>query len=508
MFGSSASKPPEDSADVNGFDTRSGRKSSLSAAQAGLNLVQYNKNVKRNLGVLAVLEIVILILFATTVEVSTILKSPVTNVAIYGWFQDVHVMIFIGFGFLMTFMKKFGFGAVAFNMLLAVIALQLTILLEGFWHEAFLDTTVAGNTKKFDKKIPLNLTKFIQGDFGAAVVLISFGAVLGKLNPGQLIFMTFVEIFFYTLNFQVITKTLGYEITDVGGSIAVHAFGAYFGLAVSKIVTDSKKAEDKQNNFGSSYSSDLFSMIGTVFLWMFWPSFNGALAGNAQELVIMNTILALTGSCIFAFITSRFLHDDFKFDMVDIQNATLAGGVAVGSSANLFTGDGCWGALLIGAVAGVLSVVGYVKVSPWLETKFGLHDTCGVHNLHGMPAVAAAISAAIVLATNPNPAWQAKQKWIGVPIFGCTLGNTGNPWANCTPLDYSKMAGFEVAALIVTLCIAIPTGLLTGLVIKKGSLKDFPADYGNDAEYFGVPSDFPKSAIGSKPKDAVELPQV
>jgi hypothetical protein len=209
MLGSSASKPPEDPADVNGFDTRSGRKSSLSAAQAGLNLVQYNKNVKRNLGVLAVLEIVILILFATTVEVSTILKSPVTNVAIYGWFQDVQVMIFIGFGFLMTFMKKFGFGAVAFNMLLAVIALQLTILLEGFWHEAFLDTTVAGNTKKFDKKIPLNLTKFIQGDFGAAVVLISFGAVLGKLNPGQLIFMTFVEIFFYTLNFQVITKTLG-----------------------------------------------------------------------------------------------------------------------------------------------------------------------------------------------------------------------------------------------------------------------------------------------------------
>lgn len=40
-----------------------------------------------------------------------------------------------------------------------------------------------------------------------------------------------------------------------------------------------------------------------------------------------------------------------------IQNATLAGGVAVGSAANMMIEP--WGAVLLGMVAGVLSVVGF-----------------------------------------------------------------------------------------------------------------------------------------------------
>ena len=37
-------------------------------------------------------------------------------------------MIFVGFGFLMTFMRRYGFGSVGFNFLLSVLTIQWAIL--------------------------------------------------------------------------------------------------------------------------------------------------------------------------------------------------------------------------------------------------------------------------------------------------------------------------------------------------------------------------------------------
>ena len=70
---------------------------------------------------------------------------------------------------------------------------------------------------------------------------------------------------------------------------------------------------------------------------------------------------------------------------VHIQNSTLAGGVAIGSAANLSLSPG--GALGIGIFAGILSTIGYIHIQPALEATANLRDTCGVHNLHGMPGI-------------------------------------------------------------------------------------------------------------------------
>ena len=110
---------------------------------------------------------------------------------------------------------------------------------------------------------------------------------------------------------------------------------------------------------------------------MFWPSFNGALAPGAQQhRVVINTVLALTGSCVSAFLASKYFRAAesfngraFVFSMVDIQNATLAGGVAVGSSADLVIEP--FGAVIVGLLAGTVSVMGYVYLTPLLEKKFG-----------------------------------------------------------------------------------------------------------------------------------------
>ena len=67
---------------------------------------------------------------------------------------------------------------------------------------------------------------------------------------------------------------------DIGGSITIHAFGAYYGLAASLVLSHEAGGSAHPKN-GAGYTSDITAMIGTIFLFIFWPSFNGALASGA-----------------------------------------------------------------------------------------------------------------------------------------------------------------------------------------------------------------------------------
>lgn len=108
----------------------------------------------------------------------------------------------------------------------------------------------------------------------------------------------------------------------------------------------------------ASYNSDIFAMVGSIFLWIFWPSFNSALVdGPEQERAIVHTYLALAAATVTAMIISVLVSHGNKLDMVHVQNSTLAGGVAVGSVVNLLIHP--FGAIMIGMLAGLLSVVGY-----------------------------------------------------------------------------------------------------------------------------------------------------
>lgn len=49
-------------------------------------------------------------------------------------FQDIHVMIFIGFGFLMTFLKRYGYSATGLNLFVAALCIQWAILMRGFFE--------------------------------------------------------------------------------------------------------------------------------------------------------------------------------------------------------------------------------------------------------------------------------------------------------------------------------------------------------------------------------------
>lgn len=83
--------------------------------------------------------------------------------------------------------------------------------------------------------------------------------------------------------------------------------------------------------------------------------------------------------------------------MEDVLNATLAGGVIIGASADLITAP--VGAIIVGIIGGIVSTIGFRKLKPILQDRIALNDTCGVHNLHGLPGVLGGIFSSIVVAS-------------------------------------------------------------------------------------------------------------
>lgn len=126
-----------------------------------------------------------------------------------------------------------------------------------------------------------------------------------------------------------------------------------------------------------------------------------------------------------------------KFDAVHIANSTLAGGVAVGASARLDMGGG---AVLLGVLAGTISVIGYFFVSQRLDEWLAISDTCGVHNLHGLPAILGGLASAVFVVVDKD--------------------------ADFLSYSGSNQAWRQVVATVATTALAVASGYLTGFVLK------------------------------------------
>jgi len=307
----------------------------------------------------------------------------------YGAFRDVSLMIFFGFGFLMTFLHRHGLSAIGYCLVISATVAEMSLVVEYLLN---------------DGKAELSIAKITHGLFCAGAVMISYGAVIGKVTPFQLLLMSVIEVFGFWANFRLTMTEVGAH--DVGGGYVIHMFGAYFGLAATWWVTRETREEVKEHaEEKASYNSDLFSLAGTIILWVLWPSFQSAVAGSQhrQMLAAANTFLALCSSTMAYAVISRRLNglNGHRFSVVHLQNATLAGGVAMGIAGDMEMG--LHGAMISGFVAGALSCFGYAKVLPFLAS-LGVHDTCGVNNLHGMPGILGAVVSIIVTAMHGNGA--------------------------------------------------------------------------------------------------------
>jgi ammonium transporter Rh len=189
-------------------------------------------------------------------------------------------------------------------------------------------------------------------------------------------------------------------------------------------------------------------LIGTAFLWIYWPSFVAGAAqadSDQQQRAIVNTIMALSSSTVATFWLTSLLSKNGRMRPVDIQNATLAGGVAIGCTANLTTS--VFGAIMIGIFAGLVSTAGYNILQPWLEINLGLHDTCGIHNLHAMPSVIGAF-ASVILAGYKGDDYRHHDS----AIYG---QNSDSQWWR------------QLVGIVLCITFAITAGLTVGWLLRK-----------------------------------------
>jgi len=413
--------------------------------------------------------VAMIVLFWTTVDYD-INFDPITQKGVgdavdsyYTFYTGVTIMVLIGFGYLMTFLKKYRYGAVGLNFFYSCFVFLWSLLCAGFFQDA---------TKPNWVTIDLTIVSLINGMFCAASCMITFGGLIGFTSPDQLTLMFFFEVMFYNLNAWLVYDKL--LALDIGGSMTIHLFGAYFGLTISFFLNPGKEKAQPDENWGAAYDSDFTSLIGTIFLWIMWPSFNGALAPNfSQFRVIINTILSLSASVVVAFLASRvFRGHHGHYEMEDIQNATLAGGVAIGGSADLVISPG--GALTVGTVAGLISVFGYTFVTPFLRRTINLRDPCGIHNLHAVPGLMGGIASIITARV------AAYDKSIyGVP-YTDVFHRGADQWR------------FQVAALFTCFGFAVIGAICTGVFIRLlmwAKIVKTPKRYMTDEEFWVIPKE-------------------
>lgn len=368
-------------------------------------------------------------------------------VSYYAGFQHISAMLFVGFGFLMTFLKRYGYSSITFNLVLSALSIQWAILTQGLIIN-FTNYTII-----------LSITSLIKAEFAAMAVLVSFGAVLGKLNLLQLSVMALIEVVLFQCN-QLVCFGI-FKSTDTGYSMMVHMFGAYFGLMVALFTARPGDVQAQSYKELSVYHSDLFTMIGTVFLFLFYPSLNAALCPNHAFLrAVTNTYLALLSSALVVVVVSSLVQKNKRLTMIHIQNATLAGGVAMGTMADLIMCP--WAAMVVGVVAGGVSVIGYQFLTPCCNQRLKIHDTRGIHNLHGLPGLISAIGAVVCVAV--------------------ATSNSGE--MPSTPALY------QLASVGVILGIALVGGILTGLLLRLPIWRQpKDAEIMDDWDYWVLPSD-------------------
>ncbi|KAB5582105.1 hypothetical protein PHYPO_G00183350 [Pangasianodon hypophthalmus] len=368
------------------------------------------------------LQIAFIVIFTFFVEIGDYEKKKAEEfIFSYAKFQDIHVMVFLGFGFLATFLTRYGFSSSGFSMLVAALAVQWATILNGFLL-----------FRSFNWKIRIQLKSLVDAELCAASTLVAMGAIYGKTNPVQLLVFALIEVTGFVLNQWLIQTMLQTRTHWLYSIVLINIFGALFGVMTSRFLFHSEM-QLKHEKEKVSRMTGVFAMFGTLFLWMFWPSFNSVVEQNTD--VMCSTYLSLAVSAVTATAVSVLSSSKGKINLVHVQSSMLAGGITVG--AVVTSAPAPWIAMMIGLCATLLSTLGLRYLKDHMLFAFDCHDTVGVLSVHAVPGILG---------------WSAQLILRLATFSNSTIA--------------VRFAVHHICILLITVCVSLVMGVITGLLLK------------------------------------------
>jgi Amt family ammonium transporter len=174
--------------------------------------------------------------------------------------------------------------------------------------------------------------------------------------------------------------TLGSQ--DFAGSTVVHLTGATAGLAGLLLLGPRiGKYEKGRPNAIPGHNMPL-AQLGVLILWFGWFGFNPGSTLNATNLhfadVVVVTNLAAAAGAVAALATIYFITKTMDVGM--IGNGAIAALVAITAPSGYVEP---WAAIVIGAVAGVIVVVGVLALDKYLDDPVGALPAHGLAGIWG-----------------------------------------------------------------------------------------------------------------------------
>lgn len=226
-----------------------------------------------------------------------------------------------------------------------------------------------------------------QCAFAATAATIVSGAVAGRMQfRAYLIFSAVITGLVYPIS-GMWKWGAGFmdaaNFQDFAGSILVHAVGGFSGLAAAMILgarigrfnTDGKSTPIPGHNI-------TFAALGVFVLWVGWYGFNpgsqltysGVSNAGATLTIAVTTSLSAAAGAIVAMSVAWGLFG--KPDVTMALNGALAGLVSITANCDRVTN---MEAIAIGAVGGILVVLGIILLEKWK-----IDDPVGAWPVHGL----------------------------------------------------------------------------------------------------------------------------